>query len=298
LANATYILSLDKVKSTNITTRNVNGYRSTDIGNNIYSYIKKLFLLKKKNRFDGINIDYKYPRNNNEADQFVNTLRRLRKIHIAPLTQAAIISYSPLYLLLVYIIRSNSLKKANQNSRPYQLPKRASCLDRSVSRLLEPNSLRLRRKLGHPSTPFNTDQAIDYYTSHGVASYNIVLGIPLYGRAFTNTSRPSQLYSSTRKLLATTITRGRVYSSAMIPLKLRVKKGSISNLRALVVELSSDRQGDDSLITTVVNTLRGIGALDNSDNQLSYPISKYDNLKACFWPLTASTLNNKLNTGS
>lgn len=41
------------------------------------------------------------------------------------------------------------------------------------------------------STLFNIDQAIDYYTSYRVASYNIVLGIPLYSRAFTNTSGPS-----------------------------------------------------------------------------------------------------------
>lgn len=39
----------------------------------------------------------------------------------------------------------------------------------------------------------------------------------------------------TRKLLATAIAWGRVYSSAIIPLRLRVKKVSISNPRGLVV---------------------------------------------------------------
>lgn len=45
------------------------------------------------------------------------------------------------------------------------------------------------------STPFSTTAAISYYLSQGIPPSNIVLGMPLYGRAFTNTSGMGQPFS-------------------------------------------------------------------------------------------------------
>lgn len=44
-------------------------------------------------------------------------------------------------------------------------------------------------------SPINANDAVHYYHSHGVARSKLVLGIPLYGRSFSNTQGPGHPFS-------------------------------------------------------------------------------------------------------
>lgn len=43
---------------------------------------------------------------------------------------------------------------------------------------------------GNKATPFSTDAALKYYFGQGVAQDKVVVGMPLYGRAFTGSQGP------------------------------------------------------------------------------------------------------------
>lgn len=162
------------------------------------------------------------------------------------------------------------------------------------------------------ATPFSTQRAVEYYLSTGVAPDKLVLGMPLYGRAFQGTEGLGQPYSGVGE---GTWENG-VHDYKKLPLegaeeRIDYESGATycynPNTKTLVSydtpgmarmkaeyiverglgggmwwESSADKEGPDSLIGTVVEGFGGLGALRYNENCIEYPSTKYDNLRAGF----------------
>lgn len=158
------------------------------------------------------------------------------------------------------------------------------------------------------ATKFSTEAAVDDYLAAGVPASKIVLGMPIYGRAFESTDGLGVSYTGVGsgswengvwdykalpKAGATVITddvAGAAYSydsssrelisfdtPAMIQTKVSYLKSKGLG-GSMFWEASSDKTDDDSLIGTSFAALGGAGGLDTSQNCLSYPNSTYDNI--------------------
>jgi chitinase len=159
------------------------------------------------------------------------------------------------------------------------------------------------------STPFSIAAAVKHYRDAGIASSKIVLGMPLYGRAFENTDGPGKPYSGTG---AGTWENG-VHDFKKLPLegaqevcdeeagatycydaqkKVLVTYDTVDMARrkaswikenglggGMWWESSADKERDESLIENVVGVL---GRLETKENCLEYPETKYENLKKGF----------------
>uniref|UniRef100_A0A0W0FTC3 GH18 domain-containing protein n=1 Tax=Moniliophthora roreri TaxID=221103 RepID=A0A0W0FTC3_MONRR len=159
---------------------------------------------------------------------------------------------------------------------------------------------------GGGRTNMSTDKAIKYYVASGVDASKIAMGIPLYGRAFKNTGGIGKPYSGN----SSGNLEGGVYSYSVLPLTNAsvhenmtdvtsysydsAKKELISYDTPYIVEaktqyivanglagtmfweLSTDKKGADNLVAIAGSVL---GALDQTQNHISYPNSKWDNIR-------------------
>ncbi|KAK0621800.1 glycoside hydrolase family 18 protein [Bombardia bombarda] len=259
--------------------------------------------------FDGLDIDWEYPANPTEAANLVLLLQALRSAMDAYAAQ-----YAPGYHFLLSI--ASAAGPANYNT--LQLAATARALDH-INLMAYDYAGAWDTHAGHQanlypapaasnwSTPFSTDRAVSDYIAAGVPPSKLVLGMPIYGRAFEQTAGIGQTYSgigsgswesgiwdykALPKAGATVIydiAAGATYSydaaakelisfdtTDMISRKVSYLK-SKGMSGSMFWEASADRTGSGSLIGTSASSL---GALDGTLNLVSYPNSKYQNMAA------------------
>jgi len=141
--------------------------------------------------FDGLDVDWEYPQSPQEGADFVALLAAIRSELDA---YAGTLSSKPHFLLTVaspagpknfpnLLFREMDQYLDFWNLMAYDYAGSWDTLAGHQANVFPSNN-------HSQATPFSTDAAVKYYTGQGVPSDKIVLGMPLYGRAFENTDGP------------------------------------------------------------------------------------------------------------
>ncbi|KAK3935126.1 family 18 glycosyl hydrolase [Diplogelasinospora grovesii] len=292
---------------------NFRGPASTESGRTTFA--RSAVELVKHLGFDGIDIDWEYPQNPQEASDLVSLLQACRNELDA---YANTIPECPHFELTV------ACPAGPQNYEKMLLPEMDRLLDfwnlmaydyaGSWDQVAGHQANLFPSGSNPAATPFSTTRAIDAYVSRGVHPSKIVLGMPLYGRAFECTDGLGKPYSGCGQ----GTWEGGVYDYKKLPhpegatecedaeagasycyhpgQKVLVTYDTVPMARrkaefikerglggAMWWESSADKEDPQcSLIANVVDVLGGPGALKRADNCINYPHSKYENLKNGF----------------
>ncbi|KAL4889158.1 glycoside hydrolase superfamily [Aspergillus ambiguus] len=260
--------------------------------------------------FDGLDIDWEYPEDEKAADNLTQLLKELREelddysknhgngkhflltlaspagpTHYSVLKPAEMDRFLDYWNLMSYDYSGSWDQTAGHSSNLYASPTNGE------------------------STPFNTDQAINYYVSHGVPSRKIILGMPLYGRAFADTDGPGSPFHGVGEGSwepgvwdYKALPRGGSHVTEQCDIvaafsydserrtMISYDTPSITKMKGRYIkakqlggamwwESSGDSAGELSLIAHMVDELGGTAALDQGQNQLNYPMSRFRNIR-------------------
>jgi chitinase len=263
--------------------------------------------------FDGIDIDWEYPANANDAANFVSLLSEVR---------SALDSYAAEYASGGKMLLTVAAPAGPTNYEVLDIAGMDQYLDfwnlmnydyAGSWDTISGHDANVYASTSNPaSTPFNSDQAISAYIAGGVAADKIVMGLPLYGRSFESTTGMGQPFSG----VGSGSWENGVWDYKVLPISGATETNDESvigaysynsgteelisydtpttiNLKAAYIksrglggsmwwELSGDQNitSDRSLVATVVNSFGGISALEQTNNVLTYNGSQYANIAA------------------
>ena len=270
-------------------------------------FAKSSVALMKDWGFDGVDIDWEYPANDQEAQDMVSLLAAIR---------AELDDYSARNNLGGYhFLLTAAVPAGPQNYNNMRLAEMNKYLDTfnlmaydyagSFSNVTGHQANLYPDPANENATPFSTDRAVTDYIAAGVPASKIVMGMPLYGRAFESTEGAGQPYSGVGegsweqgiwdykvlpKAGAEVVKDDKVGASYSYD---AAKKEFISYdtpdmVRAKIAystskglggsmfwEASGDKTGADSLIGV---SAAALGELKSTQNNLKYPDSKYANI--------------------
>jgi len=257
--------------------------------------------------FDGIDIDWEYPQDAAEARNYVLLLKACREALDAYAAQHA----KGYHFLLTVAAPAGPTRYRVMDLEgmdPYVDQWNLMAYDyaggwdmttgHGSALFVDPNNME--------ATKFSTEKAVDDYIARGVDPSKIVMGMPLYGRAFENADGLGKAYSGVPNgegtYEGTYLYKDLPRPNAHVQIddvamgaysydpatKELITYDTVETARAktqwmmnkglggmMFWEAAGDKTGDDSLIRTTARTMRG---LDVTPNCLSYPNSKYANI--------------------
>ncbi|RGP63440.1 chitinase 1 [Fusarium longipes] len=267
-------------------------------------FSKSAVTLMKDWGFDGIDIDWEYPNDENEATNFDLLLQAVRdELDLYAHQNAPGHRFSLSIAAPAGPEKYHKLHLANISNIVDQINLMAYDYSGSWDSVSGHNANLFPYKVS--ANPYNSDKAIKDYIDAGVSAEKIVLGMPVYGRSFEGNLGIGKSFSDVGqgswergiwdyKVLPKpgaeikydeeaqayysydSITHELISYDTPEVVRKKVEYILEHGLRgSMFWEASGDKSGNDSLIITGYNSLE---AVDASENWLDYPDSRYVNI--------------------